>query len=408
MGVLEIVTAKGKTPTAYSDSLVYSQQLGKDTFGRSPYGVVFLGVGNEFLLTADQSNRKVTIGTGMGSIAGRQFKSESDIAFALSALTGNKYCVIYAEVNTSDVSYQTATLKLAYDSSSYPIIRSADLDADELEVGRISLWRFIYTASSSSPISAVGKTFLGKDPGRAFDVKELNGSAGLRGLTVNEIVGENSKLFLKARKADSAGGSQKLSGTSISGVLETGSGYVVGTFGSPTVIKTDMGSETNSVDVIGDYWPEHSSVSKKSYKLCGTTPSYWKAEIIGWLITMKFDKVAKWNWGFFGLGSHFEIKYTNIVWTLFTRKNQIAWTYEDVLWHRPILANVDSSAIVGSGYSVNIITLPDKLAYICMPDGSLANPEIKVHMSDYYTTTDKRGNIRYYGNVYIRPFFKLK
>lgn len=215
---IDLIVAKNHAITAYDRACVFDQMLGDDDRLHTT-GVVFLGIGQEFKLT--ESNGTVTVGSGMGSIDGRQFEA-SATSFDLTSLTGVKYCTVYVEVDTMSVTAEKASIRIAYDSGTFPTITGEDLAQRQRGIARMQLHRFAYKATGHQVYMAE-RLFEGRSPGVAFRAKSMaEPGAEIRGNRLEDLLEEGTGYFAKARKADSSDDTPNLAGRSIDSLLNVG------------------------------------------------------------------------------------------------------------------------------------------------------------------------------------------
>lgn len=152
MAVNLIRKNNGAGITAYQDAVLFHLAKGEN-------GVI-ADVHDEFNATYDNSEKKITIASGMGIVYGRQFEiTPSEVVqFDFSTFTGTRYIVIYMEFDLRDPSSEVAMLKSVYASSAYPIIDVGDnLIEIPNGISRYELYRILKTDSDATIIPVFTK-----------------------------------------------------------------------------------------------------------------------------------------------------------------------------------------------------------------------------------------------------------
>lgn len=401
MANIKVLTKYGVSPTSYSDSLVYSSMNGKDIFGLTN-GEVFNGVGSSFAITANQTDKKITIGTGMGDIGGRQFRSDSAIEISLQTLTGIKYCVVYAQVDTKNVTAQSARILLAYDAGSYPTLSTKSLSENELEVSNMPLWRFIYTATAAKPIGSFLKLFTGKEPGAAFSARSLPGASMMMGKPIEELKPQSSDRWAKARESDSSDTTLGLGGTSIDGHLQLSTGSYGLLLGESQTIELAEHEDTGTDEISkGKYV---SSGDSFSVDVVGKLPYGYKATLMGWLFTLELDKVLYKTGGILWFPGHFEYLSKNYAYTTYTDGGEMNFNMIMELKRGPVPMN---SAYVSQNKSADNnqaikISLPTSVPQVFWGQTYLSKLQVTIGRitGSFYMYT--------YGRIRLRPILLLK
>jgi|GEM_PF-3812397 len=318
---IRILVANDAPITAYERCCVFDQLLGDDDRAFTK-GVVFNGVLGSFALTA--GTRAVTIAGGMASIDGRQFVSSSAVTFDLSAMTGVKYCVIYAEVSTMSVANEFAKLCLAFDSGSFPTVEGNDVVRQERGVARMPLHRFIYSSTGGIVRDAV-QLFEGKEPGTAFQTRHLPDNATIYGNDLDELIEENEPFFAKSRNADQTGDAPDLSGNEIDGALcvnNSLASLAVLAFATVTLTPDTCGgheggdgasvtvpNESGEATAPSAYWQggDEYEISYDESTWPDIPHANSRTKIFAWLVQIRL-MTTHWNMGFIGIGSHWETR----------------------------------------------------------------------------------------------------
>lgn len=195
--------------TAYQDSVFLH-------FIKGVSGV-FKDVYDEFGYTAEGSN--FTLRAGMGIVFGRQFELERGTTqvFNLSTLTGTKYVLVYAEVDTRDMANQKVTFVAINQSLSYPSVVSQNLISTEQGLAYVPLYRFIYTAGAGSPIGVVEKLFrtlVANYVDKALEVDSIPGTSLIKGRLVQNIISDDKDAVKNSENTE------KINGVKISSTLK--------------------------------------------------------------------------------------------------------------------------------------------------------------------------------------------
>lgn len=394
MANLTLIGKSAGTVSAYDDSIAYGTMLGSDDRAQTR-GIVMNGIGSGISATADQTNDKILIGSGMGALYGRQFLIASEQSFSLGAMTGIKYCVVYAEVSTKNVTAQSAKLRLAFDSGGYPVANNADLFEQELGIAAMPLWRFIHTAGAASPISNLTKLFEGREPGRAFRTRSLPSRATIDGNAVADLKDGTTQWWKKARKADVGTACATFGGHTFDGSL-LADGELQGLAALDTVIIKSDGHTTAADNVAGNCWWGGDDLK---YRIC-ETPYKTQADIWGYMISMGFD-MTHHNPGFLGIGSHWEYIQTSWKmamliqsrWVVGIKRDDTGGTFSlmNPLWW-----------IYPNEATPNLrILLPSQLTYTTTSHGKKTYhyPEVEVQCL---------GEYRFYGYIELTPIVKIK
>jgi hypothetical protein len=391
MGNLNLISKKTGNITAYDATTVFHSAIGNDDRAMTR-GAVMLGIGDSLSGTPDQTNKTFTIGAGMGILYGRQFSIPAAIVISLSALTGLKYCLVYAEVNTKNVTAETAKLKLAYDGGGYPTLDNQDLSDLVLGIATMPLWRFKYTALAPLPFSDVTCLFYGKKPGEAYKTLSLKANSKIFGNIVSTAIDGQTGYWTKTRVADETKASSGFEGHTIGSNLAVDSD---GSYALMAANKVAIASDQHTTNdgVSGSCWWDGDDVR---YKLLDKTPSNSQASLFGWLVYIHLS-TAKWNAGFLGLGS--------------------SWVYNVVDWRTSLFfkgggqisireADTGGGMLVLSPYFVASGTIP--LLKIILPSQLYH----KANMIEYYPEAEimvgTNFGRRIYGGITLCPILLAK
>jgi len=389
MANLILISKNAGAISAYDDSAVYHTMLGSDDRAQTR-GVVFLSVYGEFEATPNQGADAVAVAGGCGSLYGRQFRMPSAGSFALGALTGTKYCLIYAEVNTKNVTAQTAKLKMAYDAGGYPVPNNSNLSNEELGVAAMPLWRFIHKAGDPSPISNLTRLFDGRAPGRPFIVRSLRPDSTIDGSRVSALKDGTTEFWSKSRTTDVASASADLGGHSFAANM-TVDGSMRGLALADTVVIRSDAHTTPADNVAGNCWWAGDTVK---YTLVGNLPSNSQGSVFGFLIAIVLS-TTYWNAGFLGIGSHWEYREQNWRSSLFT-KNAVFLKHDDTAG---TLKFMNRHWMEGENTAqYDLMILPETTLYY--KSGSVANYN--------QVTIAVKGSLRFYGSIAITPIIQFK
>lgn len=389
MANLTLITKSAGAVSAYDDSAAYHSFLGSDDRAQTR-GVVFLGAYGGFEATPNQGADSISVASGSGALYGRQFRMPAAGSFALGALTGTKYCLVYAEVNTKNVTAQTAKLKMAYDAGGYPVPANSNLSNEELGVAAMPLWRFIHKAGDPSPISNLTRLFEGRAPGRPFAARSLRPGSTIDGKSVADLKDGTSEFWKKSRAADVASASTGLGGHSFASDM-TADGAMKGLALADTAVIRSDAHTTGADNVAGNCWWAGDSIK---YTMVGALPSNSQGSVFGFLISISLS-TTYWNAGFLGIGSHWEYREQNWRASLFTR-NSVFLKYDDTAGTLKFMNRHWMDGENTAEYDLMI--LPETTLYY--KTGTVPNYN--------QVTIAVKGSLRFYGTISITPIIQFK
>lgn len=219
---------------AYDDAVVHHSMKG-DQFEGVWAGGIYSGCD----ITTNVTDKTVTVASGYGSIAGRQFQIVNSYGFSLSALTGIKYCIIYAEINLKNVTNPTANLKLIYAGAGFPDLESDDLINNLTGIARMPLYSFVYNAEGPT-FGAVNALRYEYEKGTAENVRQLDPGAKLNGREITALIHYNADRWKHAEHAIYSDATIKV-GKTTDGAHVINANLIMPNFGNSGVVQISNG-----------------------------------------------------------------------------------------------------------------------------------------------------------------------
>lgn len=203
--------------TAYDDAVIFHSAIGDDFKGEKR-GVVYAGIGNE--LGFSIVGGSVQIKSGMGQLYGRQFQIPSGKTVSVTAggTQGESgVSIVYIEINCT-TNPETIAVKVAKSTSPgiVPTVGNADIYKTPSAVATMPLFQFSYNGQSVSLANDLRNV---RKPGVAESALSIPGEGIIYGNVVSNLIEEGNGYAKKARHADEADTSSKISGVAVSSRL---------------------------------------------------------------------------------------------------------------------------------------------------------------------------------------------
>lgn len=181
--------------TAYQDATVFHMLKGHDYAGKN--GGVFPGVNNGFGYIADAVNKKFIVKSGMGMLYGRQFElpGNETVEFALSSFETITYGTVYVEVNTMDSENETAQIKCAYSTETWPTLGNTDIYKNKTGIATMPLYKFTWVPLLSMFL-LISKAYYEFRPGVAEKGRKIEASGIINNRKVGDLV-ESTRDYVR-------------------------------------------------------------------------------------------------------------------------------------------------------------------------------------------------------------------